>query len=346
MYNVGTEGIMMSHEQMFTKRLSLIMAVLIIAMNLSPIVVCAAPANLTRSATYTFAEGNIARDPAVRQYAGRNINVLYNATTDTPNAVGIITNYHIITSSVQYERITLYMTDGVLPTSQANTGWNTWGSPLGTPQDPLYVVITWPGPHLIDATRVQWWQDDGGVFTPASATVEYWTGSAWTPVENMRDPGGTAVVSVGTARRGAWNAVTFDPVTTTRLRLRCIKSGTGTTGLGVGEWEVFGTPAVIEPQNISTDERVSIVALSVPGAGDAVYNPKFLLASNRDVKGSLIAVAYDSEGRLARLDSKPFDLAAGATAEVQASISTVAGNTYRFYIWDDAFKPLTAITVL
>ena len=55
---------------------------------------------------------------------------------------------------------------------------------------------------------------------------------------------GGSVTNIGVAGNGTsgtnrtWNGVTFDPVTTDRVRL-VIQKGIG-NGVGVGEWEVFG----------------------------------------------------------------------------------------------------------
>jgi hypothetical protein len=59
----------------------------------------------------------------------------------------------------------------------------------------------------------------------------------------MRNPvSGAAVTNIGTLGMGNWNPVTFDPVTTTQLRLKMFKT-TANGNMGLGEWEVFGAPA-------------------------------------------------------------------------------------------------------
>lgn len=133
------------------------------------------------------------------------------------------------------------MADGRLASgSSPSQGWNSWNT-----NNPLWVQLTWTEPYAVDATRVMWWYDGGGVTLPGSAVVQYWNGSAFVDVTNMKDASGTPVTSVGVQGSGTngtnriWNSVTFDPVVTTQLRLSITKPS-GSTGAGIGEWEVFG----------------------------------------------------------------------------------------------------------
>ena len=132
------------------------------------------------------------------------------------------------------------MINGTLGGS-ASTSWNSWN----TSANPMWVQCTWSQPYAIDSTRVMWWYDGGGVTLPQSAVVQYWNGSAFVNVTNMKDASGAPVTSVGVQGSGTngtnrtWNGVTFDPVVTTQLRLSITKPS-GSTGAGIGEWEVFG----------------------------------------------------------------------------------------------------------
>jgi len=133
------------------------------------------------------------------------------------------------------------MINGSLTTGTSpSQGWNSWN----TSQNPVWVQCTWDQPQAIDATRVMWWYDGGGVRLPESAVVQYWDGSSFVNVTNMKDASGNPVTSVGVEGSGTngtnriWNSVTFDPVLTTRLRLSITKPP-GSTGAGIGEWEIF-----------------------------------------------------------------------------------------------------------
>ncbi|MDR2671587.1 MAG: glycoside hydrolase family 127 protein, partial [Oscillospiraceae bacterium] len=145
--------------------------------------------------------------------------------------------------------------NGSLPTSTAAShSWNSWN----TSSFPVTVTLTWPEPYLMNATRVMWWYDGtgsgSGVTLPGNCAVQYNAGTVanpvWTNVSNMRNAAGAAVTTVGNAGGGTtstnriWNGVTFDPLVTQQLRLS-ISKGIG-TGVGISEWEVFGSVAPTE----------------------------------------------------------------------------------------------------
>jgi DUF1680 family protein len=171
-----------------------------------------------------YAGGNIARAPGVTVEAS-----YYNTTNGAAGTQG--------------PRII----DGTLGTN-AGSSWNSWN----TNAFPVTVMLTWPQPYLMDSTRVMWWYDGtgsgSGVTLPGNVVLQYNAGTVanpvWTNVRNMKNPAGTAVTTVGNAGGGTnannrtWNGVTFDPIITQQLRLS-ISKGIG-TGVGIGEWEVFG----------------------------------------------------------------------------------------------------------
>jgi hypothetical protein len=73
--------------------------------------------------------------------------------------------------------------------------------------------------------------DGGGLRLPASWTVQYWNGSAWTDVSNA---------STYPTADDTFNAVTFDQVTTTKLRV-LLQSGLGS--VGAIQWIVPSLPS-------------------------------------------------------------------------------------------------------
>jgi hypothetical protein len=73
--------------------------------------------------------------------------------------------------------------------------------------------------------------DGGGVRLPASWKIQYWNGSAFVDVTNP---------AAYQASDDTFNTVTFDPVTTTRLRA-VLESGQGS--VGVIQWAVPSVPA-------------------------------------------------------------------------------------------------------
>ncbi|BBH70584.1 carbohydrate-binding protein [Actinoplanes sp. OR16] len=127
--------------------------------------------------------------------------------------------------------------DGVVPTGPVgpNTDvWNTW------PQvGEQWIQLDWSSPVTVDRTRI-WFAEDldetgAGVAPPSSWKIQFWDGS-WRDVPN---PSGYGISAT------AWNTVTFDKVTTTRLRALLTAGGTeeGKGAPGVQEWEVYDVPA-------------------------------------------------------------------------------------------------------
>ncbi|MDR0671637.1 MAG: glycoside hydrolase family 127 protein, partial [Oscillospiraceae bacterium] len=163
--------------------------------------------------------------------------------------------------------------DGGLPTStdpvqSANQAWNSWD----TGNFPVTVTLTWPEPYRMDATRVMWWYDndttpDVDVSLPGNCVVQYNAGTTanpiWTNVSNMRNAAGSSVTTVGNAGGGVnannriWNGVTFDQLVTQQLRLS-VSKGIG-TGVGIGEWEVFGSVASSELYSATIQGDATVV---------------------------------------------------------------------------------------
>jgi len=192
--------------------------------------------NLTRAAVHTFAEGNIARDPRVQQWATTS-STAYNPTTgagvDRP---GINVSYFSTYGTPENQAI--QRINGVRPTTGTTGNYLSWGAPSGA-ANYIYFILNWPEAKTIGAVRCEWWNDSNVTPPTGTARVEWLDGSTWREVTNMRNPAGTAVTNIGSANMGTWNGVTFDEVTTTQLRLKLQRSATNNQ-LGVGEWEVFG----------------------------------------------------------------------------------------------------------
>ncbi|HLI58042.1 MAG TPA: NEW3 domain-containing protein [Solirubrobacteraceae bacterium] len=119
------------------------------------------------------------------------------------------------------------LNSGIMPVQSADDNdltpyWGDW------PQNGTqWVEYDWKNPIMIDSTAVYWAWDGGGLQVPSSWTVQYWNGSAWTDVSGQSgDP--TAL--------NQFNWATFDPVTTTRLRLSM--QSTGTASVGIVQWMV------------------------------------------------------------------------------------------------------------
>ena len=59
--------------------------------------------------------------------------------------------------------------------------------------------------------------------------MEYWDGTAWREVKNAKGMG---------TRADMYNTTTFDPVSTTKIRLQMVSSSKASTG--ILEWKVIG----------------------------------------------------------------------------------------------------------
>ena len=104
--------------------------------------------------------------------------------------------------------------------------WGTWPE---TGQQ--WMELDWSQPVTTNGSSVYFADDGGGLRLPASWTVQYWNGSAWTDVSNA---------SAYPAADNTFNAVTFDQVTTTKLRV-LMQSGQGS--VGAIQWIVPSLPS-------------------------------------------------------------------------------------------------------
>lgn len=134
----------------------------------------------------------------------------------------------------------------------SSSNWNSWSNSAGYP---IPVTYTWDKPVDIRFMRVRWWRDNvgaapsGNVSWPSTASVWYLAGTEWIQITNMVDDSGAVVLNVpkagGTGTgNSAWNPVEFKQrVATTSIRMLLDRPGTASNGVGINEWEVYGTAA-------------------------------------------------------------------------------------------------------
>ena len=138
------------------------------------------------------------------------------------------------------------LNDNADPTnpSQAQI-WGTWS---GTRPATQWVQYTWARPVRITGTELKFWRDSNqgsgdGVAQPDGWVLQYWdeTGSSWRDV--------TATSGYGTSTT-AFNTVSFDPVTTSRVRATIRANGNGTTysAVAITEWRVFADDPGVTPE--------------------------------------------------------------------------------------------------
>ncbi|HEU5129448.1 MAG TPA: Ig-like domain-containing protein [Glycomyces sp.] len=153
-----------------------------------------------------------------------------------------------------WEHVTA-INDAVEPAgSNDGTGprWGTWPE-----QGEQWVQLDWDAPVRVEAADMYFFDDGGGVRVPASWTIQYRDGDQWTDV-TAHGPYGTET--------DRYNAVDFDPVTTTGLR--AVLDG-ATAAVGVLEWKVFAeAPASVRHVHQPT---VAGAVPDLPGTVTGVY---------------------------------------------------------------------------
>ncbi|MCW2873186.1 RICIN domain-containing protein [Actinacidiphila oryziradicis] len=97
--------------------------------------------------------------------------------------------------------------------------------------------------------RLYFYDDGGGVRTPASYDLQYWTGTGWATV-----PGQTRNPVAPTAN--AQNEITFPALTTSRLRVVAPNAGGG-TGWGLSEFQVWAAP-VFQIANVNSGKLLAV----------------------------------------------------------------------------------------
>ncbi len=100
------------------------------------------------------------------------------------------------------------LNDGIDPPSSndtVNPRWGTWPQ-----QGTQWAELTWPSAVTLGRAQVYLFDDDQGIDLPASWRLQYWNGGAYVDVP------GASGYPVAADR---YNAVTFTPVSTTRLRV-------------------------------------------------------------------------------------------------------------------------------
>jgi len=163
------------------------------------------------------------------------------------------------------------------PTASYTAGWNSvtalndgadppspgqaqiWGTWSGTRPATQWVQYDWGRPVRITETELKFWRDSDqgsgdGVAEPDGWVLQFWDepGAAWRDV--------TGASAYGTSST-AFNKVTFDPVTTPRVRATIRANGDGTTysAVAVTEWRVVaddpGTQPAVVPVTVTVQPR-------------------------------------------------------------------------------------------
>jgi hypothetical protein len=105
--------------------------------------------------------------------------------------------------------------------------WGDWPA-TGT----HWVELDWTSPITTNGTEVYWADDGGGLRVPSSWVVQYWDGSTWV---------GAGDQSGQPTALDTFNPITFDQVTTAKLRISM--QSNGTASVGMIQWIVPSVPA-------------------------------------------------------------------------------------------------------
>ncbi|WP_220040157.1 galactose-binding domain-containing protein [Nonomuraea aridisoli] len=137
-----------------------------------------------------------------------------------------------------WEQVTA-VNDGIDPPRSndgANPRWGTWPQ-----QGTQWVQLAWDEPVRVDKAEVYFFDDGGGVRLPASWKIQHWDGDSFEDV--------TGVASYPRAV-DAYNAVSFDTVTTSRLRVQLESGG---ASVGLLEVKVYAVPPdSVRPVHVPT----------------------------------------------------------------------------------------------
>jgi Bacterial Ig-like domain (group 4) len=137
-----------------------------------------------------------------------------------------------------WEQVTA-INDGIDPprsNDTQNPRWGTWPQ-RGT----QWAQLDWEQPVKVGSADVYFFDDNGGVRAPASWKLQWWDGDEFVDVAGAS--------GYGTAP-DAYNTVTFEPVTTSRLRLELVS---GDASVGLLEWKAYAVaPESIRPVHVPT----------------------------------------------------------------------------------------------
>ncbi|WP_081418549.1 LamG-like jellyroll fold domain-containing protein [Paenibacillus sp. Leaf72] len=133
----------------------------------------------------------------------------------------------ITTSYVSPWESLVGLNDEYEPESSADRGHPVYGNwdTHGTEQ---WVQYDFDQPFTLSSSEVYWFDDNDGIDLPESFYIQYWDGTNWAHVSN---PSAYGVLP------DQYNVTTFDPVTTTKIRLTM--KAKPTTSTGIEQWKVI-----------------------------------------------------------------------------------------------------------
>ncbi|MEV4356749.1 hypothetical protein [Nonomuraea sp. NPDC049625] len=155
------------------------------------------------------------------------IKVFNRGGTQQPNPTNLASSATPSASNTSSWESVAAINDGIDPPSSNDTVNPRWGCWPETGQQ--WVDLTWGSAQNLNRAEVYFFDDDEGIDMPASWKLQYWNGSAYVDV-----PGASAY----TLTKNAYNSVTFNATSTTRLRV--LLTGNGSSSVGLLEVKAYG----------------------------------------------------------------------------------------------------------
>ncbi len=158
--------------------------------------------------------------------------------------------------------------DGKPPFFTGGAQADLWGTWTGAEPATRWLQYDFPAAVRVDRSSIDFWSDSttggSGVAVPGSWQIQHWDGTAWQDVTGAKG---------FTTTPGRTNEVSFDPVTTTRLRATfhalADSAGTAYSAVGVSEWRVFAAPAS-SIQGVDVRTRVGVLPV-LPATVEVSY---------------------------------------------------------------------------
>ena len=183
-----------------------------------------------------------------------------------------------------------------------------------------WVSLSWPNPQRISNSTLFFTINSLNQL-PATTVVSYWNGLAWVPVSNP-------VITLSGVTNTP-STITFDPVSTTGLRLDMTSATpmSPTTGnISIAEWQVFADQVTYYNDATLTDLQVN--GKTVPGFSPSTMSYSLINIGHAQTMPTITATAADN-GRL--LIVPPISLPGTATVTVYSE-DGAAKSTYSIYL--------------
>ena len=165
--------------------------------------------------------------------------------------------------------------DGIVRSNSYNPSkprYGTWGNTSSYET----VTYTWGSEVIIDSTDLYLWYDgtegeytSGGILVPKSVEFEYLDAEGnWKSVPNAEGLG---------REMDKFNKTTFDPFTTTALRVKLNKQANDYNGVGIMEWKVYGKVAGGD----TLPTAVKVVIARIDAIGEVTLDSKDAIEAAR-----------------------------------------------------------------